>query len=29
LKESEWRWKKQPDELAVELWQLVKFFILS
>ena len=22
LKESEWRWKKQPDELASELWQL-------
>lgn len=29
LKESEWRWKRQPDELAVELWQLVRLFNLS
>jgi len=29
LKESEWRWKKQPDELANELWQLVRNFNLS
>ncbi|NOS73066.1 MAG: IS1595 family transposase, partial [Methyloglobulus sp.] len=29
LKESEWRWKKQPDELATELWQLVRNFNLS
>jgi len=28
LKESEWRWKKQPDELASELWQLVRNFNL-
>ncbi|MEQ1486508.1 MAG: IS1595 family transposase, partial [Methyloglobulus sp.] len=27
--ESEWRWKKQPDELATELWQLVRNFNLS
>ena len=26
LKESEWRWKKQPDELAQELWQFVKYY---
>lgn len=26
LKESDWRWKRQPDELAVELWQLVRLF---
>ncbi|MEQ1486818.1 MAG: IS1595 family transposase, partial [Methyloglobulus sp.] len=25
----EWRWKKQPDELATELWQLVRNFNLS
>jgi len=25
LKESEWHWKKQPDELASELWQLVRY----
>ena len=24
LKESEWRWEKQPDELASELWQLIR-----
>lgn len=29
LKESEWRWKKQADELAIELWQLVRNFNLS
>jgi transposase len=29
LKESEWRWKRQPDELAAELWQLVRNFNLS
>lgn len=29
LKESEWRWKKQPDELAIELWQLLRYFNLS
>ena len=29
LKESEWRWEKQPDELAIELWQLVRNFNLS
>ncbi|TXI21683.1 MAG: IS1595 family transposase, partial [Nitrosomonas sp.] len=26
LKESEWRWKKQPDELASELWQLIRYY---
>ena len=26
LKESEWRWKKQPDELANELWQLIRYY---
>ena len=26
LKESDWRWKKQPDELATELWQLIRHF---
>ena len=29
LKESEWRWKIQADELAFELWQLVRNFNLS
>jgi len=24
LKESKWHWKKQPDELAKELWQLIR-----
>jgi len=26
LKESEWRWKKQPDELASELWQFIRYY---
>jgi putative transposase len=26
LKESEWRWKKQPGELASELWQLIRYY---
>ena len=26
LKETEWRWKKQPDELASELWQLIRYY---
>ena len=26
LKESEWRWKKQPDELANELWQIIRYY---
>ena len=26
LKESEWRWKKQPDELANELWQFIRYY---
>ena len=26
LKESEWRWKKQPDELAKELWLLIRYY---
>jgi len=26
LKESEWRWRKQPDELACELWQLTRYY---
>jgi len=29
LRESEWRWKKQPGDLATELWQLVRNFNLS
>jgi transposase-like protein len=29
LEESEWRWKRQPGELATELWQLVRNFNLS
>ncbi|MFC3901279.1 IS1595 family transposase [Acinetobacter marinus] len=24
LKECEWRWKKEPDELAKELWKLIR-----
>jgi hypothetical protein len=28
LEESAWRWKRQPDELAKELWQLVRNFNL-
>ncbi len=24
LKECEWRWKKEPDELAIELWKLIR-----
>ncbi len=24
LKEPEWRWMKQSDELPIELWQLVR-----
>ncbi|MBL8501476.1 MAG: IS1595 family transposase, partial [Nitrosomonas sp.] len=26
LKESEWRWKKQPDALANELWQIIRYY---
>ena len=26
LKESEWRWRKQPDELANELWHLIRYY---
>lgn len=26
LKESEWRWKKQPDELVKDLWQLIRHY---
>jgi transposase len=26
LKESEWRWKKQSDELASELWQFIRYY---
>lgn len=29
LKESEWRWKRQPGELSTELWQLARNFNLS
>ncbi|SFE94637.1 hypothetical protein SAMN05428977_103739 [Nitrosomonas sp. Nm166] len=25
-KESEWCWKKQPEELAKELWQLIRYY---
>jgi len=24
LKECEWRWKKQPETLASELWEIIK-----
>ncbi len=26
LKESEWRWKKQPDEHASKLWRLIRYY---